>query len=308
MSERVVYYNGEFVPEREARVSIYDLGVTQGAAAFEMLRSFHGLHFKLAEHLDRLEASCRTLGIPVPCRTTLETIIKEITELNPHEPGDEHRLMIVASAGAAPMYQEIVGDSPTLYIADFPLRLTTAGMGRQFQEGGRAIIANTRQVPDACVPSWTKHRSRLHFHLAQAEATLVCADWAILLDHYGYVTECPGANVFMVRHSVLSTPDRGCLCGISGQYVLELADQLGIEHERAPISDSTLLQADEVFVTGTPFCLLPITWLNGLPIGPIGPVYRRLLAAWSESVAVDIAGQIMAWDWAATPRPTGTYA
>src|SRR5205807_2357768 len=64
MTERVVYINDTFVPESEARVSIYDLGVTQGAAAFEMTRSFNGLHFKLAEHLDRLERSCQTLGIP----------------------------------------------------------------------------------------------------------------------------------------------------------------------------------------------------------------------------------------------------
>ncbi len=122
---RVVYLDGKFVPEGEAKLSIYDLSVMQAAAAFEMTRSFNGKHFKLREHITRLIQSCYLLSIPLPDGNFYD-YIEELTRLNDHGPGEEHRLLIVVSPGCAPMYKDLEGviPHPFVYIADFPLRYT----------------------------------------------------------------------------------------------------------------------------------------------------------------------------------------
>lgn len=306
MPSRIVYMNGQYVPESAAQVSIYDLSVMQGVAAFEMTRSFRGVHFKLPEHLARLRCSCELLGIPVPADfAQLPEICAEVTDRNrpAFAPDDEHRLLIVVSPGCAPMYRGFAGavGEPWLYVADFPLRHTVKGLGRQFREGGTAMLSTVEQVPNACLPAQAKHRSRLHFHLAQAEVAAQGADWAIMQvrgdapDAAPEVAECPGANLFAVMDGMLRTPSGACLGGISRAYVIQLAKQAGL-----PVRERgcQAFGNDELFVTGTPFCLLPIVRVNGEPVGDgtPGPIYRRLLAAWSESVGVDIAAQIQRWE------------
>ena len=304
---RTIYLNGQFLPESEARLSAYDLGVMQAAAVFEMTRSFGGRHFKLREHIIRLLDSCAAVGIPPPMTSVewWEDRCNEVSDRNDHGSGEEHRLLITVSPGPAPMYREIAGDGPTVFISDFPLRYTTAGLGRQFTEGGTAIISSIQQVPDACVPSSAKHRSRLHFHLAQEEAKRKGADWAILTQEIrdeSYIAECPGANIFFLSHGTLYTPESGCLRGISRAYVIALARSQGVEVVETDIgTDHIPERSEEVFVTGTPFCMLPIVKIGNRMIGDgtPGPVYKKLLDAWSNSVGVGIAEQIQAWDAAA---------
>ena len=164
MSGRVVYLAGQWVPEAEASVSIYDLSVMQAAAAFTMMRSFNRVLFKLDAHLARLEQSCNLLGVKLPMPLSeIEQLCLDAQARNPHELDDEHRLLIVVSPGAAPIYHEIDGvqKESWLYIADFPLRFTVQGMGKYFTEGVQWVTTPVRQVPDECVPSQSKHRSRL---------------------------------------------------------------------------------------------------------------------------------------------------
>ena len=308
MSNRICWMDGAFIPERDLKISAYDLSVAQGAAAFEMLRSFGGKHFKLQEHLQRLAQSCNLLGITLPMSLSeIEVICHAVTEQNDHGQGEEHRLMIVASPGCASIYKDIEGviNHPYVYISDFPLRYTVAGMSWQFFNGGTAKIVPTRQMPASCVPAITKHRSRLHFHLAQAEARCSEVDWAFMLDERGCLAECPGANIVLVKDGQLVTPDTNCLEGISLQTVLSMAVELGLSYRRDPnLKPADLWRAKEVFVTGTPFCLLPIVEVDGLPVneGRIGPVYTQLLEKWSASVGLSIAAQVRGWDLERVPR------
>lgn len=313
MSNRIVYMHGAYVSEAEAKLSIYDLSVMQGAAAFEMTRSFRGIHFKLPEHLARLQQSCKLLGIPLPADfARLPDICAEVTARNVFAPDDEHRLLIVVSPGCAPMYRGFAGavGEPWLYVADFPLRHTVQGMGRQFTEGGTAIVSKVYQVPRDCIPPQAKHRSRLHFHLAQAEAVTAGSDWAFMAAEVArpegpedLITECPGANIFAVRRGELVTDLRHSLRGISAEYVLRLAKKLKVKSCEFVLPGPYRMakECKEIFVTGTPFCMLPIVKVDGLKVGDgtPGPIYRRLLAAWSELVCVDIAEQIIQWDLAA---------
>jgi branched-chain amino acid aminotransferase len=292
-SMRTVYLNGQFVPESEAKLSIYDLSVMQAAAAFEMTRSFQGVHFKLREHIERLFASCHLLGIERVGGTVTQymNLCDNVSSRNDHGPGEEHRLLIVVSPGCAPMYRDLDGviPHPFVYIADFPLRYTVQGFSQYFTEGVHCITSTIQQIPDACVPAAAKHRSRLHFHLAQQQAP--AGTWPVLTDQWGYLREAPGANVVFVKDGQVWVQDDQVLPGISMQTVRELtqARSSGWHHRDRP---------DELWLTGTPFCMLPVVSLDGEPIGDgtIGPVYKDTLQKWNELVGLDIAQQICEWD------------
>ena len=300
MSKRIVYMDGKFIPEAEAKVSIYSLDVMQAAAAFEMTRSFRGVQFKLLEHIERLYQSCTLLGIPWP-DGNIESLCAEVVARNDHGPGEEHRLLIVVSPGCAPMYKDLAGviPHPFVYIADFPLRYTVAGFSKYFTDGVHCVTSQIQQVPDACVPSAAKHRSRLHFHLAQQQAP--AGTWPLLLCPHPdlpqsayMVTEAPGANICFVEEGVVHVCDVQALHGISMQTVIDLCH---VQPTAWAYLDR-LLHASEVWLTGTPFCMLPVVSIDRKPIGDgkIGPVYTATLQKWSEMVGVDIQQQIMDWD------------
>lgn len=291
---RVVYMDGTFVSEADATLSIYDLSVMQAAAAFEMTRSFNGQPFKLREHVQRLAHSCHALSIPFPWTVeTLEGLCHDLADRNDHGPGEEHRLLLVVSPGCAPMYRALDGviAHPYLYLADFPLRYTVQGFGRYFTQGVHAVTSPIRQVPDASVPSMAKHRSRLHFHLAQQQAPP--GTWPLLRNEAGAYCEAPGANLVAVRRGEVRGVTANALGGISMATAVELAGGRFVAEGVARVAE-----LDELWLTGTPFCLLPVVALDGTPIGEgtPGPVYRRTLAAWNARVGLDIAEQIRRWD------------
>lgn len=305
-SERVVYWNGELVPEVEARVSIYDSALMFGDMVFEMTRSFGGVQFRLREHLGRLFDGLKVFGIDLPMtideveRACLATIEANAAAM---APDDEHRLMIDVSRGLLGIYAEHVGipAGPNLIIADFPLRWTVAGMSRFFDHGASIVVPSQRAIPARFLDPKVKNRSRVHYLRANMEVARIEGDrnWALLLDDDGFLAEGTGDNFFLVRDGVLCTPEaRNVLRGVSRGYVLELAEQLGIPWRETNLELYDAITADEAFVTATPFCMLPVADVQGQPLaaGPRGPVTQAILDAWSRSVGVDIEGQIRAWD------------
>jgi branched-chain amino acid aminotransferase len=314
---RVVCFNGRMVPESEARLSIYDSALMFGDMVFEMTRSFNKAQFKLRQHLERLYASLKVLRIDLPMTIDeMEKVVHETIEAN--EPAfsvdDEHRVMINVSRGLLSIYAGNVSGvppGPNVIIADFPLRWTVAGMGPLFDTGINAMIPSQRTIPASLLDPKVKNRSRLHYMMANIEAAQ-CAgtnNWALLLDPDGFVAEGTGDNFFIVKDGELLTPEgRNILRGISRGYVMsELAPQLALRCLEKNIEIYDVMTADEAFMTGTPFCMLPVTSLNGVRIGDgrVGPVTRRLLDAWSRNVGVDIARQIKAWEPSAAAPGTG---
>jgi len=120
-------------------------------------------------------------------------------------------------------------------------------------------------------------------------------NWALLLDPDGFVAEGSGDNFLIVKDGVVVSPEpRNILRGISRQYVFELCDELGIPWRETNFGVYDVVTADEAFMTATPFCMLPVTSLNSIPIreAKVGPVFDRILKKWSDNVGVDIAAQI----------------
>ena len=300
--ERLVYFNGELVPESEARISIYDSALMFGDVAFEMTRSFNKKQFLLTEHLERLLASAAWLRIPLGLGLReLEAACERVVEAN--EPlfaaDDEHRLMIDVTRGLLGIYQSRAKGpaGPNLIIADFPLRWTIEDGAHLYREGLDVFIPSQRTIPASLLDPKCKNRNRIHYLMANMEVSRYVGKdaWALLLDPDGFLTEGTGANVFLVKSGTLLTPEpRNVLRGISRQYVIDLARALGMAVREANLEPYDLMTADEAFFTCTPFCMLPATRFHGRPIGDgaVGPVFRHLLDAWSERVGVDIAGQV----------------
>ena len=304
---RVVYFNGQLVPETEARISIYDSALMFGDMVFEMTRSFNKQQFKLRQHIDRLYAGIKILRIPVTMTPAeMEAACQQTIEANDHLFGadDEHRLMIDVSRGLLGIYQGIEGlhKGPNIIIADFPLRWTVRGMSKLFEEGINAVITSQRAIPATLLDPKVKNRSRIHYLMATIEASQVEGEnnWALMLDPDGFVAEGTGDNFFIVKDGAVITPEgRNILRGISRAYILEeLCPQLGLQAVEKNIDAYDVHTADEAFMTGTPFCMLPVTALNGQAIGTgkVGPVFRKLIDAWSANMKLDIVGQIRAWD------------
>jgi branched-chain amino acid aminotransferase len=303
---RVVWFNGELVPERDARISIYDSALMFGDMVFEMTRSFKKVQFRLREHLDRLYASIKYMRIPLQMSIEeMEGHIQETIEANDplFSDDDEHRLMIDVSRGVLSIYQGIVGahTGPNIIIADFPLRWTVAGMGKLFDTGINAVITSQRAIPAQLLEPKVKNRSRIHYLMANIEASNYEGDnnWALLLDPDGFIAEGTGDNFFIVKNNTIITPEpRNILRGISRAYIFKLAEKLGLPWLEKNIEQYDVMTADEAFMTGTPFCILPVSSLNSVHIGneSMGKVTRQLLDKWSSEVGVDIIGQIKKWD------------
>jgi branched-chain amino acid aminotransferase len=299
---RTVYMNGEWVPESEAKISIYSLDVMQGVACFEMTRSFSHQHFRLDEHIARLRESMKLLGItdPLPGKWAWHDVVRELTARNPMGIEDEYRLLLVASPGCAAMYRNIEGTitTPYAYASIFPLRYTVAGLSGLFDEGVKLVVSSVRQVPSLSVPARAKHRSRLHFHLAQQKAA---PDWALMLTYDDKVAEVPGANIcaLMDDEHLICTTDEA-LPGISQRMVADLAEEEGLHVMWDELSVRDILNAQEVWLTATPFCCFWASHLEGRPIGSgmglVPPMYEKIMDRWSERVGCDIRGQMSGWD------------
>lgn len=307
MDNRQIWMNGQYVNESEAKLSIYDSALMFGDMVFEMTRSFNGKQFKLEEHFERLFYGLKILRIEIPySKKELMNVCEEIQSINSSKfkPDDEHRLLIDVSRGLLGIYQGVVNvnSGPNVIIADFPLRWTVRGMSNLFKSGINAVITSQRAIPAQYLDPKIKNRSRLFYLNANIEASLFEGEnnWALLLDPDGFIAEGTGDNFFIIKNGTLITPEgRNILRGISREYVMkELAKDLSMNVIEKNIDPYDVYTADEAFMTGTPFCALPVTSLNSVPIGDgrVGNVFKRILTLWSQNVGVDIEDQIIRWD------------
>ncbi len=310
---RIVYLNGTYVPENEARISIFDSALMFGDMVFEMTRSFNKKQFKLREHLDRLYIGLKILRIPEPMsKSDLEKKCHEVIEIN--EPmftdDDEHRIMVNVSRGPLGIYAPMFGGKieSTIVVADIPLRMTVAGFSKFYDQGINCVIPSQRSIPAHLMEPKIKNRSRMWYQMANIEVSQYEGDnnWALLIDPDGFITEGTGDNFFIIEGNKIISPEgRNILRGISRDYTKQVTKELGYEYIEKNIEPYDVYCADEAFITGTPFCIMPVTSLNSVPIGTgkFGQITKKLLDHWSSNVGLDIEGQIRSWDKAGSLRP-----
>jgi len=297
----MVYLSGRMLPASQAKLNIYDLGIVLGATVTEMTRTFRKQPFRLEDHVDRLLRSLKY--------TRLETglsrsdFLAATHELIAHNtaiiPADEELGIVhFVTPGETPLYAGSAAGgartTPTVCIHSFPLPFEFWTKKMEF--GAHVITPSIRHVPPQCYDPKMKYRSRMHYYLADKEAQLGDPNAiSLLLDLEGNVTETSGANFLIIERGTIVSPSlRNILPGVSRATVMDLAAELGIPFVERDFQVFNVINADEAFLSSTPFCLMPATKINGVSIGDgsPGPIYRRLLDAWSERVGVDIGGQI----------------
>ncbi|HEV3344093.1 MAG TPA: aminotransferase class IV [Pirellulales bacterium] len=308
MSEALVYLNGRVLPAPQAHLAIFDAGVVMGATVTEMTRTFRRQPFRLEEHLERLFRSLHYVRFAIDeTKDRLADVSRELVAHNATllPDGGELGLIQFVTAGEVAGYAGLAptadkrgkaGFGPcTVCIHTFPLCWDL--WAEKMRSGAHLVTPSIRHVPPQCIDPKMKYRSRMHYYLADQEARLVDPNAsALLLDLDGNVTETSAANfLFVERGTIISPTTRNTLPGISRATVIELAVKLGIGFVERDSQTYHAVNADEAFLTSTPYCLMPVTKINGLSIGDgkPGPIFRRLLDAWSELVGLDIERQII---------------
>ncbi len=301
-SGRLVYMNGEYVAEKDAKISIFDSALMFGDMVFEMTRSFNQKQHKLREHLERLYRGIKILKIPI--RQSIDeledicykTIEKNMPVFDEH---DEHRLLINVSRGPLGLYSAIFDNKlePTVIVADFPLKWTVAGMDELIDDGIHAVVVSQRAIPADLMEPKIKNRSRLFYQMANIEAANWKGknNWAVLLGTDGFITEGTGDNIFFVKNDTVYTPEpRDILVGIARNDIIEICDELAIPCIEKNMGTYEAYDADECFMTATPFCILPVTYFNSYKLGngKMGKVTKKLHDKWSEMVGMNIHQQI----------------
>lgn len=303
-TEPLVYLNGKLLPANQASLSIFDFGIVIGATITDLLRTFGGRPYRMDDHIRRFYDSCKYARIepPVPpeeCARITADLIAHNAALLP--PSADLAVVYFITPGVNTMYAGSAGGSsarqPTLCIHSFPMPF---GLFRNYFEAGvRLIVPSTRHIPPDCIDPKIKHRSRLHWWLAEREVkSMDPAAVPLLLDSGGNLTETSGANFLLVREGVVYSPtSRNILRGVSRNVVKEICRKTGIPFDERDLQVYDALTADEAFLVSTPFCIAPVVSVNGVSIGSGavgGPVFETILAQWSTEVRIDIRAQFLA--------------
>lgn len=302
MSEPLVFLNDRFLPASQAKLNIYDLGIVLGATLTEMTRTFRHRLFRAEDHVARLYRSLKFSGITVPL-SPQEMLARthELAEANCRliGPGEDIGIVHFVTPGENALYAGSAGAAgplrPTICIHSFPLRFEM--WGHLFTEGAHVVTPSVRHIPPQCIDPKMKNRSRLHWWLADKQSQAVDPRAiSLLLDLDGNVTECAGSNFVIVKgRTILSPTSRNILGGVSLQTVRELAQEIGMEFVEKDFQPYDVVNADEAWLTTTPYCMAPCTRINGIPIGDGKPGlwFRKMLSAWSGHAGLDIEAQVM---------------
>lgn len=279
-----VYINGKFYEKKDAKISVFDHGFLYGDGVFEGIRSYNRLAFKLKEHIDRLFESAQSICLEIPL--TKERLIKAVRDTLRVNKLDNAYIRLIISRGVGDLGldpRKCKGNASVVIIADrialYPQKL--------YKEGMEIITVPTiRNLPEALNPQ-IKSLNYLNNILAKIEAVNCGYEEAIMLDSLGYVAECTGDNIFIVKRNELYTPPQcmGTLRGITRDTILEIALKKGIGVHEHVITRHEVYIADECFLTGTAAEVIPVVKVDGRKIGSgkPGSLTLRLISEFRKS-------------------------
>jgi branched-chain amino acid aminotransferase len=264
-----IYLNDRFVKEEEAVVSVFDHGFLYGDGVYETIRSYGSRIFMQDQHLARLRRSADAIGLTIPIPDPRwPALLHEAMTRNDvgHERTDAY-LRITISRGAGGIgLDPALCPTPTVVIMTKPLQSPSP---EQYRIGVNLIVAKTRRnLPSALSPQ-IKATNFLNNILAKREAIAAGVFDSILLNWESHVTECTVSNIFFVRAGRLCTPALACglLDGITRDIVLGLAQEAKIPIDEGHFGIEAIYTADECFLTNTSMEVLPVTMVDGHPLG-----------------------------------------
>lgn len=280
--ELKIYIDGQFYPESEAKVSVFDHGLLYGDGIFEGIRFYNSRVFKLREHLERLWDSARAIMLTIPMtidemeEATLETIRQNGLR-------DGYiRLVVTRGKGNLGLSPDRCPKASVIIIAA-TIQLYPP---EAYERGMTVVTVATRRVAPAALSPAVKSLNYLNNIMAKIEANLAKADEGLMLNEEGYVAECTGDNVFIIKRGEIYTPPiyAGSLRGITWQAVLDIAAELGLKVTVQPLTRYDLYTADEFFLTGTAAEVIAAVKLDNRVIGDgkPGAITNRIIAKFRE--------------------------
>lgn len=277
-----IYINGEILPKEEAKISVFDHGLLYGDGVFEGLRAYNGRVFKLTEHLERLFESARAIFLEIPM--TQEELKEAIfATLRANNMKDSYiRLVVTRGEGKLGLEPGKCSNPQVIIITDtiqlYPPKLYEKGIELM-------TVATVRNHPESINPR-IKCLNYMNNILAKMESLNAGATEAIMLNKDGFVAECTGQNIFMVRGKELYTPhpNSGILKGITRDTVIELAKKGGMKVREDFLTRYDLYIAEECFLTGTAAQIVPVVKIDGRTVGngKAGQITLDLLKQYRE--------------------------
>ena len=271
-----IYLNGKIVPEKDAKVSVFDHGLLYGDGIFEGIRSYNGRVFMLDEHIDRLYRSAKSIDLKIPL--TREGMAKAVVRTCKANRAMNGYIRLIVTRGVGSL-----GLNP--YTCATPQVIIIAGTvqlyPKKLYDNGLSIVTlgTIRNHTESINPQ-IKSLNYLNNILAKIEAINAGCMEAVMLNAQGFVAEATGDNIFVVSGNTLMTPPTWCgtLEGITRNVVMKLADDAGMDVRESVLTRHELYTADEVFLTGTAAEVIPVVNIDRRSIGSgtPGPVTRRL--------------------------------
>jgi branched-chain amino acid aminotransferase len=277
-----IYIDGTFYDEKNAKVSVLDHGLLYGDGVFEGIRAYHGRVFKLSEHIDRLFYSAKAILLEIPM-THAEIMAAVVATCRKNKVKDGYiRLVVTRGVGS-------LGLNP--YLCKAPSVIVIAGKiqlypEERYQKGLNIITVPTARNLHSALNPAIKSLNYLNNILAKIEAINGGCEEAIMLNAEGYVAECTGDNIFIVKAGQLLTPplSAGALYGITRGVVMDLARENGMAVSEPNLTRYDLFNADECFLTGTGAEIIPVVKIDGRVVGSgkPGAFTEKLTAQYHE--------------------------
>jgi branched-chain amino acid aminotransferase len=279
-----IYLDGQLLSQQDAKISVFDHGLLYGDGVFEGIRIYHGRIFRLTEHLERLYESARSIcmEIPIPLAEMEAATLATVAANNLQD--GYIRLVITRGVGSLGL-NPFQCPRPSIIIIANSISLYSP---ERYEKGLNLITCATRRPTPAALSPQVKSLNYLNNVMAKIEAIQAGCEEGIMLNEQGYVAECTGDNVFIVKRGQVFTPPiaAGALDGITRQAVIELIDKLGLSCSEKMMTRHDLFTADECFLTGTAAEVIPAVQLDRRIIGSgqPGPVTLQVVAAFHDLV------------------------
>ncbi len=277
-----IYLNGKLVPERQAKISVFDHGLLYGDGVFEGIRSYNGRVFELDSHVDRLYDSAKAIALEIPMtRAGMKSAVVRTCAANKTMDG-YIRLVVTRGVGTLGLNPYLC-KKPQVIIIAADIQLYAKKL---YDEGLSIVTVGTiRNLSEAVNPR-IKSLNYLNNILAKIEAINSGCMEAVMLNSQGAVAEATGDNIFIVRGNSLVTPavNEGILEGITRNTVMTLARDMGLTVSESRLSRYDLYTADEVFLTGTAAEVIGVVDIDRRQIGEgtPGPITRQLVKRYRQ--------------------------
>ncbi len=264
MSDGCVFLNGEYVAPDEAKMSIFDVGFVWGDCVYDVTSTWKGLFFRLDDHLARFERSIAGFNLPMPYSVAeMRRICAECVDRAGLE---DAYVKVQMTRGVIPNHTRDPRSGAGFFVA-YALPYVWLWGEEKCRNGVDLFVAEVERVSSKAIDQRYKNYNRADLVQARFEAYDQGCDDAILCGPDGSLTEGPGYNIFVVKRGKVATPDHNILEGITRRSVAEICGLEGIAYEERSVHPDELKDAEEVFAATTAGGVMPVTRINGEPVG-----------------------------------------